>query len=134
MTARLATSIRLIQQAIAAEYGEKARKLSTTPTQIEVLRALLSHGPMTQKGIIDKTGIDRSSLSELLRRLVNQHLVAQVRLESDLRALMVTITPAGREALTKADHALLWAESAVLRKVPAGQRPVLLRLLEKACA
>lgn len=134
MTQALTTSIRLVQQAIAAEYGDKARKLATTPVQIEVLRALLLHGPMVQRRITELSGVDRSSLSEMLRRLVEQRMAAQVRLESDMRAIMVSITPAGIQALARAERALLSAEDVILRKLPYRERGLLLRLLAKAGA
>lgn len=104
-----------------------------TLPQTEVLRALYQHGPLYQRQITVLSGIDRSTLSALLRRMATDMLVANVRLETDKRAVQVTITPGGRKAFLKCEKALSEAEVALLNLIPAADRQAFLRGLKAIC-
>lgn len=54
---------------------------------------------MSQIEITQSTGIDRSTLSELIRRLVGRGLVTRERSQSDARAYDVKLTTLGIERI-----------------------------------
>lgn len=122
---RTSEAIRKAQQHLAAAF--QTGKAPLTMPQAEVLRALFLHGPQYQRQITDLTGIDRSTLSSILQRLANDAMVANAKLEGHRRAILVTITPAGRKALDKANGALLTAEAKLVGFVLPADRAAFLR-------
>jgi len=72
--------------------------LSITPRQLAILSAVGQLGECSQTDIIDFTAIDRSTVADLVRRLVERGLVTRQRLEHDNRIYGVTLTSEG-EAL-----------------------------------
>lgn len=72
---------------------------------------------MTQTGITRVAAVDRSSLSMILQFLSGQNLISKCRHEKDQRSVLVTITPAGRDALRRTERALDEAERAVRRVI-----------------
>lgn len=86
-------------------------------------------GVINQTSLVAATGIDRSTLGEMLKRMASQGYVAAVRLESDNRNNLISITPAGRKALLKSETALADAEASMMRMVPSADRTAFLRCL-----
>lgn len=75
-------------------------------SQRRVLFFLREHGPMTQKDLLDEMGVRASSMSELLSKLEAKGFVRKEKSESDKRNYNVSITDAGRDALSEmqAEH------------------------------
>lgn len=96
--------------------------------QIEVLSTLMQKGPLLQKTICKFCGVDRSTLSLLLQVLVRRGFVGCVRSESDMRNIMVTITPKGRDALKHGMKAVAIAESQIIKHLPGGKRALTIAL------
>jgi MarR family transcriptional regulator, temperature-dependent positive regulator of motility len=117
--------IRKSYNLLAATF--EAGETTLTLPKTAVLRALFHNGTLYQRQITTLTGIDRSTLSEILKRLATDGMVGNVRLETDKRAIMVTITPAGRKALKKADAALTRAEAILMSLIPPPDRAPFLR-------
>ena len=94
----------LIQQAQAYKVA-LAAALDGTPHealtigQIHLLMALSRHQPCTQTRIVDATGMDRSTLADVMRRLKAKKLIERRRTKEDARAYAVTLTAEGRKAL-----------------------------------
>lgn len=126
MKPRIADGLRRAYQALSARMGDD--KLSIP--QITVLRSLPDSGTIYQRQITDKTGIDRSTLSELLRRMQEKGLVVNVTNGEDKRAVSVSMTTRGRAALIRADGALADAESAIMKRIPVEDRPAFLRAIK----
>lgn len=113
---------RAYQRLAAAFYGS-----TLTLPQTAVLRALMQRGPMKQREIVGATGIDRSTLSETLCRMKADGVLAMVRMETDQRATMVTITPQGLAELRRNDARLVDAERALMKLVPSKDRAAFVR-------
>lgn len=118
-------------KALDAEFSNRASRIETTRTQIQVLRALMRNGATMQRAIIPASEMDRSTLSEMLKRLLFQKLVASVRLQRDMRVTVISITPAGVAALKHAEKILAASEAAMLRKIPPAQRAIFLQNLAR---
>jgi DNA-binding MarR family transcriptional regulator len=118
---------RRASQRIASFYEKLAPECVTLP-QLTVLRVLFLNGTQTQTQIMAETSVDRSTLSEMLRRMARDGLVAAVRCEEDQRATLVTITPKGRKVFALGTTMLEHAEQAFFLKMP---RPRVLGLLRE---
>lgn len=113
--------IRRVSQAMTAAYMKQEPGLTLPQTCI--LRALMQKGPVNQTQLRLEAGIDRSTAASMLNRMARAGMLVNVRMESDKRALLVSITPAGRAALLKADGALAAAERELVGMVPRVKRP-----------
>lgn len=105
MTA-LAKSLHRASQSYARSFAENQRGEPITVSQFLVLQVLgMGHGPLTQRGLVASTGIDRSTISTMLRVMACRGMIRMVKSKSDLRATDVEITVEGRRALKQATKA-----------------------------
>ena len=72
-----------------------------TPRQFAVLTAVAENEGLSQMGIAERTGIDRSTLAELVRRLDKKGLLQRRRNRKDARAYIVKLTDEGQKILRK---------------------------------
>lgn len=120
---RPSEGVRRAYQRLAASFDGPV-----TLPQAAILRSLLV-GARTQTQIVSASGIDRSTVGEMLRRMHAQGLTTAKQSEEDKRANLVEITKVGRRALIKANHALFMAEAAMMQMVPSADRAAFLRAL-----
>ena len=74
-----------------------------SPRQLVVLLAISENEGKSQTALVERTGVDRSTLSEMVGRLQTKGLVHRVRSKEDTRASAVKLTSAGRQVLKKAE-------------------------------
>lgn len=106
----------------AAEIGNS----DLTPRQFAVLSALAIQEIASQTEIVEATGIDRSTLADIVKRLVQRGLLARRRSRQDARAYAVRLTPTGQSALKMAAPAAERAGEHILRLLPAARRAELM--------
>jgi DNA-binding MarR family transcriptional regulator len=109
----------------AQESGDK----DLTRQQYLVLTALDQHDGASQTILVEATGVDRSTLAEMVRRLLARGLLSRSRTERDARANTLSITPAGRRALRSARLAAERAERRLLEQLPPTERTRFVRSL-----
>jgi DNA-binding MarR family transcriptional regulator len=102
-----------------------------TPRQFAVLKALANSEDPSQSALVDKTGIDRSTMADIIRRLVSKSLVQRRRTRRDARMYAVRLTDKGRNALTNAEPAVKETDDKILAAIPSAQREQFLRALTK---
>jgi DNA-binding MarR family transcriptional regulator len=100
-----------------------------TKQQFTVLAAVEQNEGVSQTDLVGITGIDRSTLAEMIRRMTDRGLLARERTEGDMRANAVRIAPAGRKALRAARAAGERVERALLAGIPASERTRFVRML-----
>ena len=100
-----------------------------TARQVHVLAAIGANEGLSQTGIVVATGIDRSTLADIARRLLKRKLIERIRSKDDARAYMVKLTEAGRKALAGGKPALASVEKILLAALPTKQRSELLAML-----
>ena len=100
-----------------------------TKQQFTVLAAVEHREGLSQTELVAMTGIDRSTLAEMIRRMIERGLLARERTESDQRANAVRIAPAGKKALRGARAASERVEKALLAGLAASDRPKFVRML-----
>jgi len=121
--------IKRCQQYFGDLYAREAGSSELTKQQFTVLAALESNEGVSQTALVEMTGIDRSTLAEMVRRMLERGLVSRERTEKDARANAVAITTSGRKALRVARSAADRAEKALLDPLPASDRAKFIKAL-----
>ena len=110
-------------------YAHETGSNELTKQQFTVLAALEHNEGVSQTALVDITGIDRSTLAEMVRRMLERGLLSRERTEEDQRANSVAISQSGRKALRAARTASERAEKALLDALPPAERPKFVKLL-----
>ncbi len=111
----------------AASLGER----DLTARQLHVLAAIEANSGPSQTRIVELTGIDRSTLADIVRRLQKHGLVERRRSREDARAYVLKLSDAGRKALSIGQPALARVEKQMLSKLPTDSRTDLVNSLEQ---
>jgi DNA-binding MarR family transcriptional regulator len=80
--------------------------LPVTRRALEVLQHLSNSGPLTVGEQAEHMGLRRNSVSEMLQRLEAKGLVARIRDERDERRVLVWLTDAGRDVVSRVGQVL----------------------------
>jgi DNA-binding MarR family transcriptional regulator len=114
--------IKRCQQYFGDLYARETGTGELTKQQFTVLAALETNEGASQTALVGLTGIDRSTLAEMVRRLLERGLLSRARTEADARANAIAITTAGRKALRSARTAAERAEKALLYPLAPSER------------
>ena len=87
---------------IIRQYREPLAELNLTYTQYIVMMVLWESGSMTEGELGKTVRLDSGTLAPLLKRLERQGYITRVRLESNERKLMVSLTEAGENLKDRA--------------------------------
>ena len=83
-------------------YAEEAGPDGLTQRQFAVLEAVSVRSGLTQTDLVKATGIDRSTLADLVARMTAKGLLERERSTLDARAKAVRLSEAGQTALADA--------------------------------
>jgi DNA-binding MarR family transcriptional regulator len=111
-------------------YAEEIGPDAVTQRQYAVLSAVAAHEGLTQTDLVRTTGIDRSTLADLVARMIGKSLLARQRSAADARANTVSLTDQGREALNLAAPRVAAADERILKLLPARKRDAFLDVLK----
>ena len=75
------------------------------------------------------TGFDRSTLADMIARMIGKGLLSRSRTKEDARANAVSITAAGKRMLTSANSKVAKAEAAALAVLPKTQQGAFMKSL-----
>ena len=109
----------------AAETGGSG----LTPRQFAILMVVAEEEGLTQTELVERTGIDRSTLADIVARLMSRGLIQRRRTKEDARAYAVKLTPQGVKALREAQPGAAAADTRLLAALPAGKRQDFLDIL-----
>jgi DNA-binding MarR family transcriptional regulator len=112
-------------------YAEETGPDAVTQRQYAVLSAVAAHEGLTQTDLVRATGIDRSTLADLVARMIGKGLLARQRSASDARANTVSLTAQGRAALDEASPKVAAADERILQLLPARKRDAFLAVLRE---
>ena len=76
-------------------YADEVGAKGVTQRQFAVLSAVAAEDGLSQTQLVRMTGIDRSTVAELVNRMTKQGLLARSRIETDARTNAVRLTEAG---------------------------------------
>ena len=111
----------------ASQYSEElfAKALETsdlTARQLIVLEVVASEDKPSQTAICEKSGIDRSTLADMVRRLIDKGLLARKRTKEDARRYAVRLTDEGRKVLDRELPRFQEVDKHILNALAPGQR------------
>jgi DNA-binding MarR family transcriptional regulator len=102
-----------------------------TRQQIGTLFALHRKPGASQRDLVDATGIDKSTLKEMLGRLVERGWVRRERDANDSRAWTMQLTPRGLDLLIERIDKVEAAQREILSPLTARDRVIFMRYLRK---
>jgi DNA-binding MarR family transcriptional regulator len=102
-----------------------------TPRQYAVLKAIAESTEPSQTTLVEKTGIDRSTMADIVRRLNSRGLLQRRRTRRDARMYAVRLTERGMTALKQAEPAARSTDERILASLPPTQRESFLRALSR---
>ncbi|HOP19225.1 MAG TPA: MarR family winged helix-turn-helix transcriptional regulator [Parvularculaceae bacterium] len=121
--------LRRAQQYANDLYAKEVGASGPTPRQFEVLYAVSQNEGLSQTDLVHQTGIDRSTLADMIARMLKKGLLSRKRTKDDARANAVSITPAGKRMLSSAMTSVNKAESATLAVLPKTQQTAFMKAL-----
>ena len=110
----------------SAEIGDS----NLTPRQFAVLLTVQQNEGLSQTDLVKRTGIDRSTLADMISRLINRKLLSRTRTKEDARANSVKITAAGKKQLDKHTSLVRKAENKILGPIAVSQRAGFMKALK----
>jgi MarR family transcriptional regulator, temperature-dependent positive regulator of motility len=111
-----------VSQAVENVFATEIVIERLTPRQLAVLTTVAQNEGLSQTGIVDRTGIDRSTLADIVRRLQKRGLLQRRRTKEDARAYAVKLTDEGRRVLRAAEPLANRVDRRVLNVLPAKRR------------
>ncbi len=93
-----------------------------TPRQYAVLLTVAQNEGLSQTQLVELTGIDRSTLADVVRRMLKKGLLQRRRTRDDARAYAVKLTDEGTKVLKSHDPLARRVDDRILASLPAQQR------------
>ena len=112
-------------------YSEEAGSDGLTQRQFAVLEAVSHKSGLTQTDLVRATGIDRSTLADLVSRMTTKGLLEREKSSIDARAKAVRLSPEGQVALDVARPRVEAADKRIMALLPKGKRDGFLDLLSE---
>ena len=110
-------------------YSREVGSDGLTQRQFAVLEAVSLRAGLTQTELVKATGIDRSTLADLVARMAQRGLLSRERSTLDARAMAVRLTPEGEAALADARPRVVEADRQIMALLPKGRRESFLEIL-----
>jgi len=93
-----------------------------TPRQLAVLVTVAQNEGLSQTDLVDRTGIDRSTLADIVKRLKGKGLLQRKRTKEDARAYAVKLTEEGQRVLRTAEPLAKRVDQRIRDALPAKRR------------
>lgn len=122
--------LRRAQQYAHDLYAKEVSASGPTPRQYEVLHVVAQNAGLSQTDLVGHTGIDRSTLADMIARMMKKGLLSRKRTKEDARANAVSITASGRKMLNSANAKVAKAERAALSVLPKTQQAGFMKALK----
>jgi DNA-binding MarR family transcriptional regulator len=91
-------------------FNDEAGPTGLTTRQFAVLVAVANNRDISQTGLVQATGIDRSTVAEIVKRLLRRGLIKRRRTRLDARTYAVRLSEEGEGLLGQARPAAMRAE------------------------
>jgi DNA-binding MarR family transcriptional regulator len=114
--------LRRAEQFAAEIFQRVGLSDGVTLRQTVLLAAIAEAEGASQSGLVRATGVDRSTLAEMMARMEKKGLIARQGAAGDKRAKSVKLTADGRARLEAALPAIRKVDTALLRALPANKR------------
>jgi len=111
-----------VGQCAADLFASEISENDLTPRQYAVLVTVAGNEGLSQTGLVERTGIDRSTLADIVRRMLKKGLLQRRRTREDARAYAVRLTDEGWRVLRSAEPLVKRVDEQILGSLPAKQR------------
>ena len=122
------------QQIAANESASALAAAGITLRQFSVLAALSGNDGVSQSDLVNATGIDRSTLADMVARMEKAGLIKRVASKTDKRAKVVSLMAKGKKAYEKALPAVEKADAAIFEALPKTKQATLVSGLKDMVA
>jgi len=120
---------------LALDYhAEASGAAGLTQRQFTVLAAAGASDGVSQSDLVRATGIDRSTLADLVARMISKGLLERERSSTDARANTVRLSEGGRIALVEAGKPAARSDARLLDLLPPKKRETFLKTLSTLAA
>jgi len=109
-------------QAVSQVFAAGMQTNDLTARQLAVLVAVAENEGLSQTDIGERTGVDRSTLADVVKRLKGKGLLQRKRTKEDARAYAVKLTEEGRKVLRTAEPLARRVDERILDTLPAKRR------------
>jgi DNA-binding MarR family transcriptional regulator len=110
-------------------YMDEVGKTGLTHRQFTVLSAVDTNDGKSQTELVKITGIDRSTLADLVARLMAQGYLQRRRTKEDARANAIRLTPVGKKILKSTQNGAEEIDKQLLSSFNAADRRVVMECL-----
>ncbi len=93
-----------------------------TPRQYAVLVTVAHNEGLSQTNLVDRTGIDRSTLADIIRRMLKKGLIQRRRTKEDARAYAVRLSEEGWKTLKSAEPMAKRIDDKIMAALPNSNR------------
>lgn len=121
--------LRRCQQLAVDLYTAEVGSNGLTPRQFALLLAIHKQRGISQVDLVRQTGIDRSTVAEMVARLIKRGLLARERTETDRRTNALALTAEGERQLRAAQPGVLRAQDRIMDPIPPARRAEFIALL-----
>jgi DNA-binding MarR family transcriptional regulator len=111
-------------------YYKQIRNAEITPRQLAVLLSLRNGGEMTQSELSTVTRMDRSTINEMIPRMIERELISKSNSRADKRAIHLSITSHGLKTLKQILPATVLSQDMILMSLPKEYRRIFKHCLE----
>lgn len=115
-------------------YAEEVGPDGPTQRQFAVLEIAARNEGLTQTELVRATGIDRSTLADLVARMTAKGLLNRERSVLDGRAKAVSLSDEGRALLATSREKVAAADRRILAQMPKARRDSFMKLLSDLAA
>ena len=95
-------------------------------SQMHVLWLLQHHGEVSMSRLAELLGVSLSNATGIIDRMEEHGFIERARVPDDRRVVLVRPTPAGLRALSETESTKRDRMRAVLGRIPASERPIVL--------
>ncbi|MGE3528135.1 MAG: MarR family winged helix-turn-helix transcriptional regulator [Methyloceanibacter sp.] len=117
-------------QCAAEMFASDARTGGLTPRQLAVMTVIGDKEGLNQTELVERTGIDRSTMADLVARLTRRGLVQRRRTKEDARAYAIKLSQHGARLLREAKPGAAAADQRLIACLPASKRQDFLDALD----
>ena len=115
-------------------HAEASGPAGLTQRQYTVLAAAGAADGVSQSDLVRATGIDRSTLADLVARMISKGLLERERSATDARANTVRLSANGRAALAEGGRPAARSDSRLLNLLPQKKRDAFVKTLAPLAA
>lgn len=113
------------------EFERSIPESGVTARQVQVLSALSQNEGCSQTDLCDMTGIDRSTMAEIVSRLHKRRLIERRRSKDDARAYVLKLSESGRTLADLGEKSIGNVEDSLTASLSGKARQDLLNILDK---